>query len=363
MRGVVVFLGLWLSACATTGRPAPDNRVQGLSDRNDVWRIHFVDVGQGLSVLLEFPCAAVLIDTGGEENSRFRGVDALGAYLDHFFERREDLQRTLALLVLTHPHVDHTRGVPMVLDRFRVKNLLHNGMRRGSGGDEQTEAIQWAAKHADEVGVRAIRVGALPPGGLTDDVIDPVACTGIDPRLRVLWGGMETDPGWGMSRYGRAKFQNANNHSIVLRVDFGRASGLFVGDIDRPAISELLKRTAGTGLLDVDVYQVAHHGSSNGTTPELVAAMTPEIAVFSAGPAHRHVSWSGWQHGHPRMPVVSMLEEQIVRRRKTSNVLVAFARKSFTNHVLHRALYNTGWDGTVVIEARADGAMRVVTQH
>jgi hypothetical protein len=49
---------------------------------------HFIDIGQGDATLLEFPCGAVLIDTGGEQNELFDSNKALLAYLDAFFARR-----------------------------------------------------------------------------------------------------------------------------------------------------------------------------------------------------------------------------------------------------------------------------------
>src|SRR5258708_7535315 len=73
-------------------------------------RAHFIDVGQGASTLIEFPCAAIMVDTGGEKNAEFNSDDELVAYLDSFFARRTDLNKTLHLLVLTHAHVDHTHG-------------------------------------------------------------------------------------------------------------------------------------------------------------------------------------------------------------------------------------------------------------
>src|SRR5262245_13896402 len=67
-------------------------------------RVHFIDVGQGASTLVEFPCAAILIDSGGETNSEYNGDDALTKYLDGFFARRTDLKKTLHSLILSHPH-------------------------------------------------------------------------------------------------------------------------------------------------------------------------------------------------------------------------------------------------------------------
>ena len=90
-------------------------------------RMHFIDVGQGSATLLEFPCGAVLVDAGGEDHSEFHSTERLIAYLDAFFARRTDLDHRLDALVLTHPHIDHVRGVPAVLNRYTVRNIVHNG--------------------------------------------------------------------------------------------------------------------------------------------------------------------------------------------------------------------------------------------
>jgi competence protein ComEC len=78
-------------------------------------RIHLIDVGQGVSTLIEFSCGAVLVDTGGEENAGYHSTDRLIAYLAGFFQHRPDLHDTLAELVITHPHIDHDRGAAAVL--------------------------------------------------------------------------------------------------------------------------------------------------------------------------------------------------------------------------------------------------------
>ncbi len=338
-----------------TPMPMPE-----LSARNDVWRTHFVDIGQGLAVLLEFPCGAALIDTGGENDSHLDSDLALQIYLDAFFERRQDLRRTLDLLVLTHPHIDHTHGVGTVLENYKVTHAIDNGMDKGSGGGPQGELHEFVAEHPEVKYEPILLANILDPKGLTDDVIDPIRCPDIDPQLHALWGQVAVDPGWPGMRFGKTPFQNANNHSVVMRVSFGKASGLFTGDLEEPAIRDLLKRTAGLNVLDVDIYQVGHHGSINGTTPELVAAMSPEVAVFSMGPPTWRETWSGWKYGHPRREIVAMLENGIQRKRKPLEALVGIHGERFEMHRVEQAIYGTGWEGTVVIEAEADGRMRVV---
>ncbi len=352
-----------LSACgASTVRETPAVAMPALSDRDDVMRIHFIDIGQGLGVLVEFPCAAMLIDTGGEQDGAFDSDAALVAYLDAFFARRTDLQRTLALVALTHPHIDHTRGVGAVLSHFQVLNAIDNGMTQGSGGAGQGELQQFARDHVATTHYRAVHLeDIVDPHGLTDAVIDPIRCPNVDPQIHALWGQVAGDPGWPGMRFGKTPFQNANNHSVVLRVDFGKSSALFTGDLEEPAIRDLLKRSGSSGVLDIDVYQVGHHGSINGTLPELVAAMSPQIAVFSMGPASRQLTWSAWKYGHPRKEIVDMLEAGMTRRRPEIDVPVGLAGEKFQQQQIHKALYGTAWDGSVVVEAMADGRMKVVT--
>jgi len=117
-----VLLAFILFAPTTSGQPP---------GAGPTMRVHFMDVGQGAATLVEFPCANVLIDTGGESNGDFDSTVALMDYLDTFFSGRPD--KTLASLILTHPHIDHTRGVSAVLEKYKVRNAVTNGQETGSG--------------------------------------------------------------------------------------------------------------------------------------------------------------------------------------------------------------------------------------
>ena len=161
-------------------------------------RVHFINVGQGAATLFEFPNGAVLVDTGGEFNGMFDSNAELDAYLSTFFARRQDLGRRLTSLVLTHPHLDHTRGVANVLAHYPPKNVVTNGKTVGDGGALQVLAQNYAADHEggpDPVGFVAVRVEQIPPTGLTNAVIDPVGGSPVDPKLTVLWRGIATNPG------------------------------------------------------------------------------------------------------------------------------------------------------------------------
>lgn len=320
----------------------------GCATARPTLRLHFVDVGQGDATLLEFPCAAALIDTGGEESARFSGKERLSRYLERFFADRPELGGRLELLVLTHAHVDHTRGAKDVLELYRPRHVVTNGLERGSGRHGQRAAHRWAEGGPAGPGqarLERVRARDVPPGGRTSAVIDPIDCDAVDPELRVLWGGLDE----------AEAEQNGNNHSVVLHLRFGRASALFTGDLEKAAIARMLALHRGHEALAADVYQVGHHGSRNATTPELLDAVRPKLAVISMGHPAREAMWTAWAFGHPHAEVVALLDARLPRAPRSRTVWVGQGAKRFEPRALGGALYGTGWDGDVVLETTTDG--------
>ncbi len=314
-------------------------------------RAHFIDVGQGDATLLEFSCGVVMIDAGGQGA---RDTTALIDYLRDFFAARPELHDTIRAVFITHNHVDHTRGLPAVVDHFHVQRLIENG-QRGGDRDPGDLALHRLARDPRRppawLDVNEYDV-AQTEGGLTGPEVDPVDCPGTDPDIRILSADYADNPGWS-----NGDFTDKNNHSLVIRVDFGGASFLFTGDLETKAIATLLDTYDGTGALDVDVYHVGHHGSDNGTTKRLLDDIVrPEIAVISMGSCDQHGQWTGWAYGHPRKPAVDLLRSAITRRRPPELVHIATAVKTFYGTTMRDAIYATGWDGTIVIQATAAGS-------
>ncbi|MES2344139.1 MAG: MBL fold metallo-hydrolase [Pseudomonadota bacterium] len=326
--------------------------------------VHYIDVDQGAAALLEFPCGAVMIDVGG------RGEAAsahLAAYLDAFFARRTDLHGRLDAIFITHTHVDHNSNLKAVVQApgRTVGSYIHNGVMTGSGRANARwlagfppRTPAYAAAAAPPIQVREVsedEVAAAGGQGLSDAVIDPLACPRVDPRIRVLSGRYDDSPGWS-----DGELDNGNNQSLVIRVDYGAASFLFTGDLEEPAIETLVSRYAGGGVLDVDVWEVGHHGSANGVTESLLRAMSPQIAVISMGRPSVHEKWTAWAYGHPRRGSVTLVDRYVSdKRRGPPRVLVADKVKQFSAYAPAHAVYATGWDGDVTVSAGPDGALRV----
>ena len=325
---------------------------------------HYIDVGQANSILLEFPCGAVLIDAGAQDEAH---ADHLTYKLREFFADREHLNNTLDALIITHPHIDHTRVLPRVTEVCRVRNYIDNGKTTGSG----RYPVRWIRDQMQDgllmTNLREIEdteiTGLSHRNGLTDDAIDPISCDDCDPQIKILSGGHTRNPGWSRSAYNQL-----NNHSVVVRVDFGESSFLFTGDLEEEGIELLTGYYEGTDMLDVDVYEIGHHGSSNGTTEELLEAMSPDIAVFSVGRydfgRDPYDPYSTYVYGHPRLDVLRMIENNISgTRSEPIQANIFTGQRRYHERTISKRIYATAWDGDITIRADLEGNMRVTKRH
>lgn len=321
---------------------------------------HFIDVGQGHATLLEFPCGTMLIDAGGEDQAT---AQRLRTYLKEFFDDHPSLDETLELVLITHNHIDHTRALPGLLtDGITIKRFIDNGWTRGSGAPQVNSLKAKASAHDIPTEVRSIKDSTITAlshrDGLTDSFIDPFDCGNVNPEIRILSGALDENPDWS-----EADFKDANNHSVVTRVDFGEASFLFLGDMETPASSTMMDYYDGTSTLDADVLQVSHHGARNGTSSALVRAVSPEIAMIPSGDnSDGKPGFTAFGHGHPNVDAVSLLTDGISRRRSEPvGVRLGVGRDKVTAQPvsISKAVYASGWDGHITIRAETDGSFTV----
>lgn len=335
-------------------------------------KVHIVQVGQGAGAILEFPCATAVIDTGGEYatgQGTVKGGELFETYLDKFFRDRPERNRTIEVLFTSHPHEDHLAGLRVISNRtgasaYIVRNVVDNGQTYDRGSlKEQRDFADWARRQGARYS--AITVDAMRSAtGVTNAVIDPVGdCQGVDPIITGFWGSnyakirpnaTDSDP-----------WTNPNNHSLVLRIDFGKASFLFVGDLEDTASNEMLREyAANPSVLDVDVYAVSHHGAGDDTTDPLLKAMSPRIAMISMGTAVARGRATASGYGHPRRRAIDVMQKQpeiVSDTRPGRSFAVASQQNVFVNEPISRAIYGTGWEGSLIVEATSQGQYRITT--
>ena len=217
-----------------------------------------LDIGQGDSILISSPGGVQVLIDGGPDGALL--ADRLGS-------RMPFRDRTIELVVLTHPHSDHLAGLIEVLRRYEVKAILEPEVDYGSADFAEWRRLV-AEEGAETVSARAGQVIGLG-GGAYASVISPPAS--VAP-LQV------------------------NDASVGLRVVFGGASFLLTGDMYVSAERSALARGE---FLDSDVLKVAHHGSRTSSSGPFLMSVSPSMAVVSAG--------EGNVHGHPHPETVERL--------------------------------------------------------
>lgn len=247
-------------------------------------RVTFIDVGQGLAVLLDY---------GGRYAMYDMGPDSAGV-MDTLAARGVD---TLEWVLLSHNHRDHAGGFMEIAGSvragdglLRVGNAPRVHVRRlyvgpdTSGGFIRDSVLTLARGFGIPVDtlVRGDALGLVAGGDCADDGEDrgQFSGSGDAPRFDVLWP----------PDYVR---EGGNPASVVVRVELGAASMLLTGDLDTAGERRLLELspTLSAGLL-----QVPHHGSAGSSSLRFIAQVAPGYAVASVG--------AGNNYGHPREDVV-----------------------------------------------------------
>lgn len=222
-----------------------------------------LDIGQGDAILVEAPSGATMLVDGGPDPELT--LRRLGANLP-FFARRIDL------LLLSHPHQDHVAGLVEVLERFRVRAVIHGGI--GYDNPAYDQLLADAAGSGVEVGLAR-----------TGQVVRLDAATSV----RVLYP-TEADADAPLPE------GDINNGSVVVALSFGGFDALLTGDAEAPVEATLVSR----GLLEpVELLKVGHHGSTSSTTAGLLGATRPSVAVISAGVDN--------EYGHPAPETLAIL--------------------------------------------------------
>lgn len=318
--------------------------------------VHYIDVDQGAAALVELPapCGAVLIDAGGYGTN---ADDHLIAYLQAFFARRSDLENRLAAIYITHSHLDHNTSLPRIVETFQVGRYIETGRANGKVTTWMNGRLARAPliKHVVVTEASVEKAGSR---GLSNAQVDPLACAGVNPRIRILSGARVPEPG-----LTKTDLETENNHSMTIRIDYGGSSFLWTGDMEKPALELLVSRYKANKMLDAEVYEAGHHGAENGTISSLLEAVTPDLAIISVGHRGDSGAKSAYGYGHPRIEALELLEGSIAASRPTVQAFMATAKKQLHDYSESKAIYATGWDGDIVVTADAFGHLAVTIAH
>jgi competence protein ComEC len=236
-------------------------------------RITFIDVGQGESILVEFPGKEkMLIDGGGFPGSSFD----IGEKIVSPFLWKKGI-KNIHYLVLTHGHPDHLNGLVSISKNFKVGELWE----AFSPQNNETYLELKKALSAKIPQKKVFYGYRSQPGGAIVEV--------VHPRIN-----------------GQLTESTQNDNSLVLRITYKQTSFLLTADIGKEAEHEILE----TGKnIKSQVLKSPHHGSDSSSSLEFLERVSPQIAVISVGEGNRY--------GHPDNAVLKRYKNMGIKILRT----------------------------------------------
>ena len=263
-------VGLFLVVAFITGlfsnlTPSPDQPI--LNDQP--LRIHFLDVGQGDSALIELPTGQLMLIDAGTASSGAKIVSYIKAL---GYEK-------IDFVVATHPHDDHIGGMPEVFRNFLIGEVW---------APKVSHTTLTFERFLDSVEAKGLTIRTAENGKQILSA-GPLLINVVSPQVNTT-------------------YTDLNDWSAVVSITYGDIVILFTGDAGAAQI------LAGYNQ-HVDILKVGHHGSATSTNASLVAALTPTHAIISCG--------VGNTYGHPTEEALQALESSNVYRTDLQGTIVA----------------------------------------
>lgn len=230
-------------------------------------KVHFLDVGQADSILLQLPNnETMLIDAGNNTDG-----DMVVNYI-----RSQGLKK-LDYLIGTHPHEDHIGGLDDVIKSLKIGQIY---MPNVTHTTKTFEDVLLAVKSKNKK-ITSAKAGVT--------IID-------EPECQAYFLSPAHD-----------NYEELNYWSAVIKLDYKNTSFLFMGDAEEINEFEILARSSIQPF--ANVLKVGHHGSHSSTTEPFLTAVNPDYAVISVG--------QGNNYGHPSPIVLNCLQEHDIKVYRT----------------------------------------------
>lgn len=236
--------------------------------------VAYLDVGQGDATLIQTPDGMQVLIDGGRNNTVLRGLTKYLGYFD----------RDIDIVIITHPDLDHIGGLIDVFKKYEIKTVLM------TENVSETPAYKLLKRELEAENAELLFARR---GQVFDLGVGPHGTT----TLAVLFP--DRDP----------THLESNTSSIVARLVYGEHEFIFSGD-SPSTIEEYLVSVDGAALRS-DVLKIGHHGSKTSTAETYLSAVSPALAVISAGKDNRY--------GHPHPEVTGRLDERGIPYKNTAD--------------------------------------------
>ncbi|AOR24065.1 ComEC/Rec2 family competence protein [Clostridium taeniosporum] len=221
--------------------------------------IHYIDVGQGDASLIQVNNMNMLIDSGPKESRK-----KILNYLNSLNIEKLDY------VIATHPHEDHIGNMAKIIRNFKVDKFYAPKVENSSSSFE---------KMVDALKDKKLKINVLNKNTTSLYLGNNTRITVFSPT--------------------KNSYDNLNNYSPVMKIQYGNTSFLFTGDAEKEIENEILLDSNNN--IKSDVIKIGHHGSSTSSTKTFIEKVNPSIAIISVGNDNKF--------NHPNKSVIDRLKK------------------------------------------------------
>ncbi|WP_252247829.1 ComEC/Rec2 family competence protein [Clostridium sp. ZS6] len=263
-------LFLFVLGCSQSTKASANNINETNQSNLLDMQIHYIDVGQGDSELIQIGDKNILIDAGCNDSKALNYLKSSGI-------------NKLDYIIVTHPHEDHIGGMATIINTFDIGEFYAPKVTH------TTRTFENMVKALQNKGVKIIapKVGdTLTIGNATMQFLAP-----------------NSD-----------KYEELNNYSIVTRLKYGNKAFIFTGDAESLSEGEILSKQLD---IQADVLKLGHHGSYSSTSNEFLNKVNPKYAIVSCGKNN--------DYGHPHKQTTDKLNKKGIEifRTDTNGTIIA----------------------------------------
>ena len=226
--------------------------------------VHFINVGQGDSILVQINNKNLLID-GGPKTSATKVINYLN---------KQNVKK-LDYIVATHPHEDHIGGLSDIIKKFEVGVFYSPKITTNT--DTFENMIKSLRNKKQKITIA--KQGEFLELGNTKAEI-------LSPNLE--------------------KYDDLNNYSVIIKLSYNNLKFLFMGDAENLIENNLIKSNIN---LQSDIIKIAHHGSNSSSSAEFLNTVSPTYAVISCGKNN--------EYGHPHKDIINELNKRQINIYRT----------------------------------------------
>lgn len=226
------------------------------SKSKDTLIVHYIDVGQADSILVQINGKNMLIDAGNKEDG-----NKVVSYL-----QKQNVSK-LDYVIATHPHEDHIGGMSNIIKSFSMGDFY---------APKKIATTKVFENMINALDSKKIKTASA---GVKLDLGENVTCEMLAPNSK--------------------DYKDINNYSAVIRLIYGDSKFLFMGDAEKLSEEEILSTNND---ISADILKVGHHGSSSSSSVEFLDKVSPKIVVISSG--------KGNEYGHPNKEVLDEFKKR-----------------------------------------------------